>query len=207
MKERFRIRAIPPRTTLDAFREQEGGRGRIGLGDFSGSSVGIGRLLPRESGQSSSEQSSGGFNVKDHVFRKPVQEKPAKSLVSWEIEKITWQVEIIEDLNEAGEIGLIMQFSGINLASAPVFERSRRDYGPDNAVFYTLAEYKNRPAFLIFSTFGDIFESQVVPKTKDVNPFFRKEIYYPKLLTDYVPASMRPSYNNGLFIMNYKARG
>ena len=65
---------------------------------------------------------------------------------------------------------------------------------------------KKGQVFLIFSTFGDIFESQVVPKTKDINPLFQEEIYYPKLLTDYVPASMVLSYNNGLFIARYKAR-
>jgi hypothetical protein len=50
------------------------------------------------------------------------------------------------------------------------------------------------------------FESQVVPKTKDINPFFREEIYWPKLLTHYIPTSMNPSYNNGLLIVEYKAR-
>jgi len=123
-----RIRSIPPRTTLDAFREQEGGRGRIRLDDFSGSFVSIGRLLPREPGQSSSEQSPGGFNVKDHIFRKPTGERAGRPLIAPENERIMWQVEMIEDCNNAGDLGLIVQFSGINFMSAPVFERSRRDY-------------------------------------------------------------------------------
>lgn len=181
-----RIRSIPPRTTLDALREQERRRGRIG--------------------QSSLGQSSEGFDVKDHVFRKPTQERPSRSLVSSEIEGITWQVEILEGYNNAGDLGLIIQFSGISFVSKPVFERSRRDYGPDSRVFYCPVGYKNGQAFLIFSTFGDIFESQVVPKIKDVNPFFREEIYWPPLLTLYDPTSMRPSYNNGLVIVGYKAR-
>ena len=198
-----RITSIPPRTTLDAFREQEGKKEWTGLEkDFSGSSVSIGRLLPREP-----EQSSGGFNVKDHVSQKPTREKSSRPLIAPENERIMWQVEIIENCNNTGDLGLIVQFSGINFMSAPVFERSRRNYGPDSIVLYTPVSYKKGQAFLILSTFGDIFESQVVPKTKDVNPFFREEIYYPKLLTDYVPASMKPSYNNRLFIMNYKARG
>ena len=192
MTEHFRRRSIPPRTTLDILREQEG--------------VSIGRLPPREPRQSSLEQSSGGFNVKDHVFQKPTREKSSRPLIAPESEKITWQVEISENCNNAGDLGLIVRFSGINF-STPFFERSRRDYGPDSIVLYAPVSYKKGQVFLIFSTFGDIFESQVVPKIKDVNPFFREEIYYPKLLTDYVPTSMKPYYNNGLFIVSYKARG
>lgn len=72
------------------------------------------------------------------------------------------------------------------------------------AVFFILrVGYKNGQAFLILSTFGDIFESQVVPKIKDVGPFFQEEIYYPPLSTLYDPTSMRSSYNNGLIIVSY----
>ena len=116
-----------------------------------------------------------------------------------------WKLEIIEDCNTAGVLGLIVQFSGINFIN-PVFIESKHDYGPDSIVSYAPVSYKKRQAFLIFSTFGDILESQVVPKTKDVNPFFREEIYWSKLFTDYVPTSMELSYNNGLFIVKYKAR-
>lgn len=188
---------------LDVLREQEGRRGRIGLKNgFPGSSVSIGRLPPREPGQSPGE-----FNVKDRVFRKPTREKPSRPLIAPENEKIIRQVEIIENCNNTKDLGLIVQFSGISFVSTPVFEKSRHYYDQDSRVFYTPVGYKNGRAFLILSTFGDIFESQVVPKTKDVNPFFREEIYYPPLLTLYNPTSMKPSYNNGLVIVSYKARG
>lgn len=201
-----RIRSIPPRTTLGAFREQEGRRGRIRLDDFSGSFVNIGRLPPREPGQGSLGKSSEEFDVKRHVFQKPTNEKSSRPLIAPENERIMWKVEIIENCNNAGDLGLIVQFSGINFISTTVFERSRRDYGPDSIVLYAPVSYKKNQVFLIFSTFGDIFESQVVPKIKDVNPFFQEEIYYPPLLTLYNPTSMRSSYNNGLFIVEYKAR-
>jgi len=174
-----RIRSIPPTTSLDTYRAQ------------------IGRL-------SSAEPTQGkGADVRYHVFKRPVN-KPAPR--EWENGEITWQAEIVKGLSPDGEMGLIMQFFGINFTSTSVFERSKRDYGPDNVVFYAPVSYKKGQVFLIFSTFGNIFESQVVPKTKDVNPLFQEEIYYPKLLTDYVPASMVLSYNNGLFIARYKAR-
>ena len=198
-----RIRSIPPRTTLDALREQEGGRGGI---RSSGSFVNIDRLPPKEPRQSTLEQNHGGFNVKDHVFQKPTREKSSRPLTAPENERITWQVEISENYNKTGDLGIIIQFSGVNFMSTPVFERSRRDYGPDNTIFYAPVGYKNGQAFLILSTFGDIFESQVVPKIKDVNPFFREEIYLPPLLTLYDPTTMRPFYNNGLFIVSYKSR-
>jgi len=79
------------------------------------------------------------------------------------------QVEIVEDYNDAGGLGLIVHFSGISFASIPVFERSRHDYGPDSRVFYSPVGYKNRLAFLILATYGDIFESQVVATEIDVN--------------------------------------
>lgn len=142
-----------------------------------------------------------GFDIQKHVFPKPTQEGPSR--LSSKIERITWQVEIHEG---TVDLGLIIQFSGVSFMS-PVFERSRHDYGPDNRVFYTPVWYRNGQAFLILSTFGDIFESQVVPKTRDVHPFLREEIYYPPLLTLYDPTSMRPSYDNGLVIVSYKARG
>lgn len=71
-------------------------------------------------------------------------------------------------------------------------------------VFYSKIGYKNKRAFLILSTFGDIFESQVVADKKDVNPFFQEEIYLPQLTTIYNPTSMTVQENNGLVIVGYK---
>lgn len=191
MKERFRIRSIPPRTTLDALREQKS------------SSVSIGRLPPREPRQSRLEQGSGGFNVKDHVFQKPTQERPSRSLVSSEIERITWQVEIIEDCNSAGDLVLIAQFRGIGFGSTPVFEKSRVDYGADSSVFYSRIMYKNGSAFLILATFGDIFESQVVATKIDVRPFFREETRLPQLTITHDPTSMAVYEKNHLVVVGY----
>lgn len=209
MKERL-IGSIPPRTTLDMLREQERGI-RLGFGGNYplGNSVSIGRLTPESSWQQSPKQEPGSFNVKDHIFQKPAPEKPTESLISPEDERISWQIEVHEglkareDSNGAGDLGLIIQFSGIKFMTPPIFNEGRRNYGPDTRVFYTPVDYKNGRAFLILGTFGDIFESQVVPKEKDVNPFFQEEIYWPSLLTLYDPKSMRPFYNNGLVVVSY----
>lgn len=193
MKERFRIRSIPPQTMLDALRIQEG---RNGL-------VGIGRLSPKEPRQRSLEQISEGFNVKNHVFRKPTKEKPNEPLIVPEAERITWKVEIHEDYDTQESLGVILQFSGIEFTNAPVFEKSRVDYGKDSSVFYSRIGYKNRLAFLILATYGDIFEAQVVAKKVDVRPFFREEILLPRLTVTHNPTSMTVYEKNRLFVVNY----
>jgi len=94
-----------------------------------------------------------------------------------EIEKITWEAEVHENYNGQEDLGLILEFSGIRLTDAP-FEKSRVNYEPDSSVFHSKVGYKGEEAYLILSTFGDIFESQVVADKKDVNPFFIEEIFF-----------------------------
>ena len=113
------------------------------------------------------------------------------------------QVEIVEDYNDAGGLGLIVHFSGISFASIPVFERSRHDYGPDSRVFYSPVGYKNRLAFLILATYGDIFESQVVATEIDARPFFKEEILLPQLTVTHDPTSMTVYGKNHLVVVGY----
>ena len=185
MKERIRIRSIPPRTTLDALREQEG------------------RLPPREPRQSNLEQNSGGFNIKDHVFQKPTKEIPNKPLIVPEAEKITWEVEVHEDYDTQESLGVILRFPGIEFTNTPVFERSRHDYGPDSRVFYSPVGYKNGRAFLILATYGDILESQVVATKIDARPFFREETLLPQLRVTHNPTSMTVYEKNHLVVVAY----
>lgn len=181
MKEPFRIRSIPPRTGLDVLRE-------------SGSSVSIGRLPPKEHGQ--------GFDVKRHVFQKPTRERLSRPLTAPENREIMWQMEIHGDYNSAGDLGLVMQFSGIEFIN-PSFNKSGRDYGPDSSVFYAPVGYKNGRAFLILATYGDIFESQVVATKIDKRPFFREEIYLPELTVTHDPTSMTVYGKNCLVVVEY----
>ncbi len=155
------------------------------------------------------EQKRNGFPGSSVSIGRLPREKSSKPLVAPEDERIMWEVEIIEDHDGAGDLGLVIQFSDISFMNTPVFVKSRHDYGPDSRVFYSPVVYKNSQAVLILATFGDIFESQVVPRKKDVNPFFQEEIYLPSRLTLKTPydfTSMKPSYNNGLLIVSYKAR-
>ena len=113
------------------------------------------------------------------------------------------QVEIVEDYNDAGGLGLIVHFSGISFASIPVFERSRHDYGPDSRVFYSPVGYKNGRAFLILATYRDVLESQVVATKIDVRPFFREETLLPQLTVTYDTASMTVYGKNHLVVVGY----
>lgn len=204
MTKEHRIRSIPLRTGLDVAREQERGGRSIGPGgNPSENSVGIGGLSPGRSWQDRPEPDPGGFNVQDHVFRKPTKEKPKKPLIVPEARRITWEVEVHEDYDTQGRLGVILQFSGIEFTDAPVFERSRYDYSPDSRVFYSPVGYKNGQAFLILVTDGDILESQVVAAKIDVNPFFREEILLPLLTVTHEPASMTVYGKNHLVVVGY----
>ena len=188
MKEHFRIRSIPPQTTLDALREQASRRKRIKSKNDPSSSLG---------------QKSESFNVQDHIFRKPVEKKPNIPLIIMEDERITWKIEVHTNYDIQKRLGVILQFSGIMFPNAPVFEKSRVDYGQDSEIFFSRIGYKNRLAFLILATYGDIFESQVVPAKMDVWPFFREETHLPQLTTTHNPASMTVSEKNHLIVVSY----
>jgi len=202
--EHFRIRSIPPRTGLDALRERrsiESGRGSGG--NPLSSSLRIGGFSLGQSLQRRLEQDPGGFNVKDHVFRKPTKEKPKKSLIIPGAERITWEVEVHEDCGAQGSLRVIMQFSGIGFTNAPVFEKSRVDYGQNSRVFFSRIGYKNGSAFLILATYGDIFESQVVAARIDMRPFFREETRLPQLTVTHDPISMAVNEKNHLVVVSY----
>lgn len=209
MRERFRG-SIPRQTMLDVLRKQ--GKASIGFGNGSlGNLVDVGRLpSTKTSWQRRPETTPRSFNVKDHVFSRPTPEKPPRSLIPQEDGRIGWLVEaheglkVHEDSNGAGNLGIIIQFSGIRFEDPTVFHKSRLNFGADNKVFYTHVGYKkDGEAFLILGTFGDIFEAQVVAKKKDTNPFFQEETRVPGLMTVYDPESMEPIYNNGVVIVAY----
>jgi len=154
---------------VDVLREQERRGISIGFGGNPlGNFVRIGGLSPGQSWQDRQELDHGGFNVQNHVFRRPTGEKPKKPLIVLEAGKITWEVEVHENYDTQNGLGVILRFSGIEFADDPVFERSRYDYGPDSRVFFSPVGYKKGRAFLILATHGDIFESQVVATKKDV---------------------------------------
>ncbi len=196
-----RIRSIPPRTSLDAY------RGRVAIRINGGSLLGgVTRVSREPTAGELSREPDWRQTVAKQVFQKPPGREKARPHPPYEGDrKIGWQAEVIDDYNGKGDLGLILQFAGIELAGTP-FLRGRRDYGPDSAVFYAQIGYRNRIASLILATRGDIFESQIVPAQMDVNPFFQEELHLPQLTTTHNPTSMTVSQNNGLVTVGYNPR-
>lgn len=185
-----RITSIPSRTSLDVLRS-------------GGSLPGGARSVSREPAAGETDWSQ---VVAKHVFPKPPKRENAKPGPLYERDgKIEWITDVMEDYNGKGDLGIILQFVGIGFIGTS-FIRSKRNYGPDSAVFYTRIGYKNKIAYLILATRGDIFESQIVSAQIDVNPFFRKELYLPQLTAAHDSASMTVFQNNKLVTVSYNSR-
>ena len=194
MRQERRLRSIPPLGSIPP-----GIRGEITIHTGKRGSLGnIGGLKPRESWRT--EEQDWERIVAKHVYQKPPREKPKTVRIAYE-ERIRWMVDIVENYDVAGELRLKLQFPGIDLTQAH-FKRGRKSYGPECVAFYSQVGYDKKRAFLILSTFGDIFESQVVPIKRDLNPFFKEELYLPQL-AGYNPASMTVSQNNNLIVVSY----
>lgn len=194
-----RIRSRP-RTMGDVWREQ--GSGRVKIGPSGEGLEGVSRerqsFVPIEGTRERW--------ITEHVFQKPTGEVPRAPRIVYEDEgSIRWEVEINEGYNTQRDLGVILRIFGIDLGQGP-FVKSRDNYGPDSATFYSPIGYKGKQNFLILVTRGDILETQVVPRRIDETPFFREETLIPSLLTAYDPTSMAICQNNRLIIVSYHPR-
>lgn len=204
MNSERKLRSIPPRTMRDVWRQRKGGE-ISNVNQIKPGGINFGGTRIEEIGQKQPRQTKANQEwIKKHTLRKPIVEKPKSPAVPYENGHIEWETEIIEDYNIRGDLGIILQFVGLDLTQA-IFARSTRDYGSDQAVFYAKVGYKGKLPFLILSTNYDIFEAQIVPAKKDLNPLFRKEIFLPQL-AEYKAESMTVSQNRGLVIVGYKKR-
>ncbi len=184
---------MPPRTSLDIL------RGRITTRIGGGSLLGDVRRVSRES---TAGETNWSQIVAKHVFQKPTGwEKRRPEPLDERERKIEWEAEVIEDYNGQRDLGVILQFAGIELTEAP-FLRSRHNR-PDCLIFYTLIQYNKKPGRLFLATRGDILESQIVTAQMDVNPFFQEELYLPQLTKTHDPTSMTVLQNNKMVIVGY----
>lgn len=191
-----KITSIPPRTSLDVLR----GGVTIRIGGCS--LLGGARRVSREPTAGEPDWSQ---IVAKHVFQKPPRRENARPKPPYKRDgEIKWRAEVIKDFNGKGDLGIILEFAGIELNRAP-FLRSRHNK-LDSPVFYIPIDYNNRIARLFLATRGDIFESQIAPAQMDVNPFFREELYLPQLTTTYDPTSMVVFLNNKLVTVGYNPR-
>lgn len=190
---RGRITSIPKLTPLDVLRR--GVTIQIGGGSLLGSARGV----PREPATGETDWSK---EVKKHLFQKQPGWEKARPVPLYERDgRIRWEAEVIEDYDGKGDLGVILQFAGIELTEEP-FLRGILNYGPDSAAFHAPIIYGDKRAHLVLVTRGDVFESQIVPARINVSPFFQNELYLPQLAT-YDPTSMAVSQNNRLVIVGY----
>ncbi len=188
-----KIRSIPPKTSLDVL------KGGVAIQIGGGSLPGGARRVSRAATAGEQDWSQ---TVAKHVFQKPPGREKARPEPLYERgRKIEWKPEVIDDYNGKGDLGIILQFSGVELTGAP-FLNSRHNR-PDRPVFYIPINYNQRITRLFLATGGDIFESQIVPDQMDVSPFFQEELYLPQLTTTHNPGSMTVSQNNKLVIVGY----
>ncbi len=177
--ERPHLRSIPPRTRPRV-------DGRINPPSWQQGETNWGQVVQRE-----------------NVFRKPPP-NGSKMPEADAGRKISLSTETMDEWNSKGDLGVILSFNGLNLNKVD-FRRGVGDYGPDSAVFYTPVGYNGSPAALIVATFGDILETQVVPRRIDVDPFFRDERVI-KELAACDPTSMKVLANNGIIVVSYQKR-
>lgn len=204
MNSERKLRSIPYRTMRDVWRER-GNQPTLKVDPIKSAGISFGGTRIGGTGQEQPQQTKAEQEwVKKHTFRKPIVEKQKAHISPYEDDRIKWQTEIVEDLNAQGDPCIILQFTGINPAQT-LFVRSKQDYGPNKATFYTKVDFRTKQFFLILSTDYDILEAQIVPRKKDVNPLFLEEVFLPQL-SGYNPASMSVSQNQGLVIVEYKKR-
>lgn len=191
------LRSIPPITSTGNKRRKDPAR-LDGLAHMS-----LGRYIAERRGSSFStgniERDS--WDISKHIYKKP-ERKPTRTIrYEPKIECIT---DVIEDFNSDGDLGVILQFRGLEFLS-DTFTKSKRDYGSNSCVYYASVNYKWNKADLILSTKENIFESKVQLQ-KGGNQLFSDESYIPKIMETYNPLSMEVIQKNGLIIISYKRK-
>ena len=196
------LRSIPPITSTGNKRRKEPARldglAHMSLGRYiaerRGSSFGMGSM---------ERDSEDSWDVSKHIYNKKPERKPART-ICYE-PKIKCITDVIEDFNSDRDLGVILQFRGFKFLSN-TFAKGKKDYGSNSCVYFIPVSYKGKEAYLILSTTGDIFESEVVLQRKGVNQLFSDEIYIPELMETYNSLSMEVIKKNGLTIISYKRK-
>lgn len=184
------VRSIPPITSTGSQRRKVR---RISTMPIGGT-ISIGR--PTTSRNIRREEP---WDISRHEYKRP---KKVQTFPVYE-PRIGLTSNIIEDYNGDGDLGVLLQFSGISFLR-DAFSKSKRDYGQNSCVYYTSVRFREKEALLMLSTLDDILEFEVVPQRKGINQLFREEAYIPKLAETYDPLSMEVKQRNGIVTISYK---
>lgn len=170
--ERHKIRSIPPRT-MSGVRVEKVGE-KVGK-PFSSPRIspGIGRLGASVPWQSRSAEND-SFDVPPYVPQKPDRRKPRETLILPKSKRITCEIEQMDDYNGEGDLGIILQFAGIEFTKT-FFLRSRHN-SPDSPVFYIPIDYNKKAAAYSLLPQG-IFSKHKLSRLKKMSTPFSKRNY------------------------------
>ena len=156
--------------------------------------------LGREVSKVKESSTRGPWNISEHIYKK-VERKSRK--VVYHHKSIECIADIIENYNDRGDLGAILEFHGISFLNDD-FIRSKKNYGENTCVYYTLISYRGKNVFLILSTIEDILEYEIVPKKKGLDKIFSDKVCIPELIKIYNPRSMEVTQKNMFVLVNYK---
>lgn len=159
-----------------------------------------GMMRPKSEGENYDPQNS--WDISKHVYKKPKRIHPATTIIPDEpkIERIS---DISVDYNSDGDLGVILEFKGLNFLEGTFTKNGNYD-GQNGHVYSTPVSYRNKKAFLLLSTIGDILESEVVPQKEGIDQLFSDEIHIPELTSVYDASSMGAALTNGIIVISYK---
>lgn len=192
------VRSIPPITATGKERRKKPARLQ-GLGHMS-----LGRYLAGRRGEGfggGTGFQGSSYDISQHEVKK-AKNRPRTTTLRYE-PKIECISDVIDDYNSEGDLGVVLEFKGLEFLS-DTFTKSKKYSGEDSCAYFAPVSFKNKEARLMLSTMGDILESEVVPQRKGINQIFNDEFYIPKLTKVYDPLSMGVMQKNGLTIVSYK---
>lgn len=201
--------SIPPRTALGVLRTRELAGRRSSIGHLPG-----GRTVAAQIGRGHVvgggvrrvfQRPTAGENWNKHVINNPsARGKASPEPLRLSEESGKFEVEIVDNYDAHGGLGVIPQISGIQFTGAFSRVAGREDEPANSAGFTIEIDYKGSQADLRLTTTVDILDIQILPKTG--NPMLQEEVYLSQLGEGgtHDPDSMRVTVNNGLAVVDYQ---
>lgn len=190
------VRSIPPITATGSERRKKPARLQ-GLGHMS-----LGRYLAERRGEGfggGTGFQGSSYDISQHVVKK-AKNKPRTTTIRYE-PKIECISDVIEGYNSDGDLGIILEFKGLNFLNE---DFTKKLSGKNECVYHSPVSFRNKEALLILSTAGNVLEYEVLPQRRGANQLFSDKAHVPKLTEAYDPLSMEVLQKNGLIIVNYK---
>ena len=151
-------------------------------------------------GSINTRNTSPEFDISKHIHKKPSKNVKTKT-VQYE-PKVGYTYDTIEDFDNKGSLGIILEFTGIRFLEGIFLRDSNSRHRQNSITYHTNVIYRNQNAFLRLSTIDDILEVEIADK-KEPDVLFHDEIYVEGLLEYYDLSSMKALQKNGLVVVSY----